>query len=267
VPALLLIAYGVVLVLLLALENWLVFPVDPASRRLAEPDPRLGLRPGRVSTVTRDGVRLVGWAMSGPDAAAPWMLMFHGNAGNIASDGRPEHYDRLRALGLNLITFDYRGYGESDGAPSEAGVYRDADAGYAFLRDSLRVPADRIVIFGHSLGSAVAVGLASRVPARGLVVEGAFTSGPDAAQRIYWFLPVRLLMRSRFASADKIRAVAAPKLFLHAREDEVIPFDLGRKLFEQAHGPKRFVALGGGHNDAYLEDSASYFGAIAEFLR
>ncbi len=247
-PALLLIAYGVVLVMLLALENRLVFPVDPASRRLAEPDPRMGLRPERVSTVTQDGVRLVGWAMSGPDAAARWMLMFHGNSGNIASDGRPEHYERLRALGLNLITFDYRGYGE-------------------ILRDSLRVPADRIVIFGHSLGSAVAVDLASRVPARGLVVEGAFSSGPDAAQRIYWFLPVRLVMRSRFASADKIAAVAAPKLFLHAREDEVIPFDLGRKLFEQAPGPKRFVALGGGHNDAYLADSASYFGAIADFLR
>ena len=249
------------------LEPKLVFQTAPWTRRLADPDPRLGLDPVRVTTVTRDGVRLAGWVMASADTSRPWMLIFHGNAGNIASDGRPEHYERLRALGLNLITFDYRGYGESEGTPTEAGVYLDADAAYAFVRDSLGVPAERIVIFGHSLGSAVAVDLASRVSARGLIVEGAFSSGPDAAQRIYWFLPVRLVMRSRFDSEAKIARVTGPKLFLHARQDEVIPFDLGERLYQRAPDPKTFVALRGGHNDAYLADSAVYFGAIDAFLR
>lgn len=249
------------------LERRLVFPVAPWTRRLAPPDPRLGLDPARVTTTTRDGVRLAGWVMASTDTSRPWLLMFHGNAGNIASDGRPEHYERLRALGLNLITFDYRGYGESEGAATEAGVYLDADAAYAFLRESLRVPAERIVIFGHSLGSAVAVDLASRVPASGLILEGAFTSGPEIARRTYWFLPVRLVMRSRFDSESKIARVPGPKLFLHAQRDEAIPFDLGRRLYERATEPKAFVALGGGHNDAYLVDSAGYFGAIAAFFR
>jgi fermentation-respiration switch protein FrsA (DUF1100 family) len=252
--------------ILVALEHKLLFPVVPWTRRLATPDPRLGLDPRRVTTRTQDGVRLVGWVMSG-DASGVWMLVLHGNAGNISTDGRPEHYQRLRALGLNLLAFDYRGYGESEGAPTEAGLYRDADAAYAYLRDSLHVPPDRIVIFGHSLGSAVAIDLASRVPARGLVVEGSFTSAPDVARRIYWFLPVRLVMRSRFDSDEKIARVPGPKLFLHARADEVIPFDLGRRLFDGAGGPKTFIELAGRHNDAYLADSAEYFGAIAAFLR
>lgn len=260
-------AYGGLVGALLLLEHSLVFPVAPWTRRLAEPNPRLGLAPKRVTAVTRDGVRLVGWVMEGGSRSDPWMLIFHGNAGNISSDGRPEHYGRLMALGLNVATFDYRGYGESAGRPTEEGLYRDADAAYAFLRDSLRVPADDIVIFGHSLGSAVAVDLAGRVPARALVLEGAFSSGPDVAQRAYWFVPVRRLMKSRFASDEKIGGVPGPKLFLHARRDEVVPLDLGRRLFERAPGPKEFVELGGGHNDAYLADSAAYFGALAAFLR
>lgn len=252
---------------LLFLEHRLVFPVAPWTRRLVEPDPRLGLEPRRVTTVTQDGVHLVGWVMERPRGADHWMLIFHGNAGNISSDGRPEHYARLMALGLNVAAFDYRGYGESGGEPTEAGLYLDADAAYAFLRDSLGVPPDRIVIFGHSLGSAVAVDLAGRVPARGLVLEGAFSSGPDVAQRAYWFVPVRRLMRSRFASAEKIGRVRGPKLFLHARRDEVVPLDLGRRLFAEAGDPKAFVELDGGHSDAYLADSSRYFGALAAFLR
>jgi fermentation-respiration switch protein FrsA (DUF1100 family) len=253
------------LVLLMVSEDNLVFPVAPWGGGLAAPHP--GLDPVRVEVTTADSVRLVGWRMGDPaDTTARWLLMFHGNGGDISHGGRQEHYAGLRALGLSLLTFDYRGYGESDGTPSEAGIYRDADAAYAYLRDTLGVPPGRLLIFGHSLGSAVAVDLASRVPSRGLILEGALTSVPDVAQRTYFFVPVRLMARNRFASAEKIARVSVPKLFLHATADEVIPYEFGRRLFDMAPGPKRFVPLAGGHNDAYAADSATYFGGVAAFL-
>jgi fermentation-respiration switch protein FrsA (DUF1100 family) len=257
--------YAGLLAMLKLSEDRLVFPVAPWSGGLARPI--AGLDPVRIEITTEDSVRLVGWRMGDPGAsAARWLLMFHGNGGDISHGGRQEHYAALRELGLNLLTFDYRGYGESEGEPSERGVYRDADAAYAYLRDSLGVPADRILIFGHSLGSAVAVDLASRVPSAGLILEGAFTSVPDVGQRTYFFVPVRLMARNRFDAAEKIARVSAPKLFLHATADEVIPFDLGERLYELAPGPKHFVRLDGGHNDAYSADSAAYFGGVAEFL-
>ena len=260
-----LLGYGGFLGLLSWAEDRLVFPVAPWTRRLTPPDAGLNLRPTRVTTVTSDGVRLVGWLMGG-DAAAPWILIFHGNAGNIGDGARPEHYARLRALGLNVLTFDYRGYGESEGSPTEAGLYRDADAAFGFLRDSLGIQPGRIWIFGHSLGSAVAVDLASRVNAAGLILEGSFTSAPDAARYAYPFVPVRLIMHNRFASDEKIARAAMPKLFLHADADRVIPLDLGRRLFGIAPEPKRFVTVHGDHDDAFLVDSARYFGAVAAFL-
>lgn len=265
-----LLALGFTYVGLLALlklsEDRLVFPVAPWSGTLAPP--LAGLHPVRVEATTDDGVKLVGWRMGDPAApAARWLLMFHGNGGDISNGGRQEHYAALRRLGLHLLTFDYRGYGESAGDPTEAGIYRDADAAYAYLRDTLGVPPERVLIFGHSLGSAVAVDLASRVQSRALILEGAFTSVPDVGQRTYFFLPVRLMARNRFASDEKISRVAVPKLFLHASADEVIPYDLGRRLFDIAPGPKRFVPLAGGHNDAYAADSATYFGSVSRFLR
>jgi fermentation-respiration switch protein FrsA (DUF1100 family) len=257
--------YVGLLILLKLSEDRMVFPTAGWGGLEA---PLTGVNPVRVEITTTDGVRLVGWRMGDPgDTAGRWLLMFHGNGGDISNGGRQEHYAALRALGLHLLTFDYRGYGESGGTPSEAGIYRDADAAYAYLRDSLGVTPERILLFGHSLGSAVAVDLASRMPTRGLILEGSFTSVPDVGQRTYFFVPVRLMARNRFASADKIRRVAGPKLFLHATRDDVIPYDLGERLFEAAGGPKEFVPLDGGHNDAYATDSAVYFGAVARFLR
>ncbi len=261
----LLLGYGGLVGILAWAEDRLVFPVTPWTRKLAAPRIDLNLHPKRVTTTAVDGAHLVGWLMAGDDAA-PWMLIFHGNAGNIADGGRPDHYARLRALGLNVLTFDYRGYGESDGVATEVGLYRDADAAFRFLLDSLQVPAARIWIFGHSLGSAVAVDLASRVEAAGLILEGAFTSAPDAARYAYPFVPVRTLMHNRFASDEKIGRARMPKLFLHATEDRVIPITLGRLLFDKASGSKRFVTLHGGHDDAFLVDSARYFTAVAAFL-
>jgi pimeloyl-ACP methyl ester carboxylesterase len=263
-----LVAGYVILVLVIrAIEPRLVF-APGSARRLTPPPASLGLAPEALRFRAEDGVALSAWVIRPPAGAADplWILICHGNAGNLSEGGRAEHYAGLRDLGLGIFAFDYRGYGESDGAPDEQGVYRDAVAAYRELRDRLHVPPERIVIFGHSLGSAVAVELATREPAAGLILEGALFSGVARGQEIYPWLPVRLMARNRFESDRKVARLTLPKLFLHARADDVVPLDHGRRLYALAPEPKRFVVLAGGHGDAFLADSAVYFGAIAEFL-
>jgi len=254
------------LVLLRLFESSLIY--FPGHQRVLIPPPSwLGLPVERVEIPTEDRVKLVGWVIPAPsDSSGLWLLICHGNAGNLSEFDRPLHYAGLRQLGMSLLAFDYRGYGESDGAPSEQGLYRDADAAYRFLREIRGVPADRIVVFGHSLGSAVAIHLASRQPAAGLIVEGALTSATDRGGELYPYLPIRWIARSRFSSIDKVSGIAVPKLFLHAADDDVIPQAHGRRLFDAAQEPKTFVELQGGHADAFDVDSARYFGSIGKFL-
>ena len=193
-----LIAGYVVLVLLVwAMEPRLVF-APGAARRLTPPPAALGLDPEPVHFRAEDGVELSAWVMRPPAKAADarWLLICHGNAGNLSESGRAEHYAGLRALGVGLVAFDYRGYGESEGSPDERGVYLDAVAAYRYLRDTLGVPAERIVLFGHSLGSAVAVELATREPAAGLILDGALLSAVARGQELYPWLPVRLIARN-----------------------------------------------------------------------
>jgi fermentation-respiration switch protein FrsA (DUF1100 family) len=258
--------YAGILVLLRLYESRLIF-FPGAQRTLTAPPASLGLPVQRVEIITEDSVKLVAWAIPAEPATPWWLLICHGNAGNLSEFDRPVHYAGLRQVGLNLLAFDYRGYGESEGMLSEAGLYRDADAAYRYLTQDRGVPPGRIIIFGHSLGSAVAVDLASRVPAAGLIVEGALTSVVDRGQELYPYIPVRWLAVSRFSSLEKIGRVTAPKLFLHATHDEVIPLAHGKRLYEMAPGPKTFVELRGGHGDAFEVDSAAYFQSIAKFLQ
>ena len=258
--------YLCILALLWFFESHLIY-FPGQQRTLTAPPARLELPIERVQFATDDGISLVGWVMAAAaDSSGLWLLICHGNAGNLSEFDRPLHYAGLRRLGLSLLAFDYRGYGESGGAPSEQGLYRDADAAYRYLRHTRGVPADRIVVFGHSLGSAVSIDLASREPVAGLIVEGALTSAIDRGQELYPYIPVRRIARSRFGSLDKVAGISVPKLFLHASLDDVIPLAHGRRLFEAARAPKTFVELEGGHGDAFDVDSDRYFGSIAEFL-
>jgi fermentation-respiration switch protein FrsA (DUF1100 family) len=260
-----LLIYAAILLLLRVYESKLIYFPGP-ERALVAPDASLGLPVQRVEISTEDQVKLVAWVIPAQSPSSLWLLVCHGNAGNLSEFDRPMHYAGLRQLGLNLLAFDYRGYGESGGVPSESGLYRDADAAYWYLTKERGVPASRIIIFGHSLGSAVAVDLASRVPSAALIVEGALTSATDRGQELYPYIPVRWIAASRFSSLDKIGRVTVPKLFLHATEDEVIPLAHGRRLYDAAPQPKIFVELRGGHGDAFDVDSARYFGSIANFL-
>jgi fermentation-respiration switch protein FrsA (DUF1100 family) len=194
-------------------------------------------------------------------------LYLHGNASTVASRMNVKHYARLRDLGLNVLAPEYRGYNGLPGVPSEASVAADARTGYDYLRNQERLPADRIVIYGWSLGAAVAVGLASNVDARAIVLEGAPASIVEIGAERYPFFPVRWIIRNPFNAIETIASVRAPLLFLHSPEDTVVPFKYGRQLFEAAPSPKTFVEVRGGHIEASEVDSDVFYGAVRSFLQ
>ena len=248
-------------------ERGLVY--QPGARKVDRPDPALALNQRTVSFRSADSASLAAWIVPGVNAGpdAPWVLISHGNYGNIGYGGRPQFYAWFRDLGVNLFAYDYRGFGDSDGVPSEAGVYADAAAAYRYLTDSLHVPPSRIILFGHSLGTGVTIELARHVPAAGLIVEDAYTSVANRGQEVFPFLPIRLIARSRFASIEKVGDLSLPKLFLHARHDRTIPIEHGRAVYAAAKEPKEFVELDAGHADAYSAERTKYYGAIDAFIR
>jgi len=260
-------AYVIAIVGIRLYEPRLVY--QPGARSVDPPDASLALHERSVSFKAADSTSLSAWVIpaagTAPDAS--WVLISHGNYGNIGYGGRPQFYAWFRDLGVNLFAYDYRGFGASDGSPSEAGVYADAAAAYRYLTDSLHVPPTRIVLFGHSLGTGVTIELARHVAAAGMIVEDAYTSVVDRGQEVFPLLPIRLIARSRFASIDKIGALRLPKLFLHARNDRTIPIEHGRRLFAAAAEPKEFVELNAGHADGYTADRTRYYGAVDAFIR
>jgi fermentation-respiration switch protein FrsA (DUF1100 family) len=220
-----------------------------------------------VSLVAEDGVRLHGWFVPGrTDVTWLWL---HGNAGNIGH--RLGNLAQLHnRLGVSVFLFDYRGYGRSEGAPSEQGLYRDADAALAYLRSRDDLRPDRIVYFGRSLGAAVAVDLAVRQPSHALILESSFPSVSFVARQAYPFLPPgleKLAVRARYDAESKIADVHVPVLFLHGDEDEIVSISASRRLFDAANEPKHFFAIpGAGHNDTYVEGGDAYFMELAQFL-
>ena len=265
--SLIVVAYGGAVAYIKVNETNLVY--HPDERAVHAPAAEFALHERPVRYASSDGTLLSAWIVPAAhaDSSGMWMVICHGNYGNIGYGQRPQYMAFMRDLGINLFAFDYRGFGASEGRPSELGVYEDALASYRYLTDSLHVPADRIVIFGHSLGSGVAIELATRVPAAALILEGAYTSVPNRGQEVYPYLPVTWIATQRFASIEKIGRITMPKLFLHSPTDVVIPIAHGRALFAAAAEPKRFVEVEGGHMDAFSIDKRTYYGAIAEIVR
>lgn len=194
-----------------------------------------------------DGVQLYAWWLPGkPDRST--VLYLHGNGGNLSY--HLEHIALFARAGYGVLAADYRGYGNSEGRPGEDGSYRDARAAWDHLTQVLGVPPDRILIYGHSLGSAIAAHLATEVEPRALLVEGGFVSVPERAAELYPWLPVRLLARIRYPTAEFLGRATCPVTVLHARDDEIIPYAHGERLFAAAAHPQAFIPLHGGHNDA-----------------
>lgn len=216
-----------------------------------------------VSFTSADGTKLHGWFVARPGARGT-LIWCHGNAGNLSH--RADNIQRLAVLPLNIFIFDYRGYGKSAGVPDEAGVYQDALAAYDTLVEGRGLRPETLILFGRSLGGAVAVHLARNRPAAGLILESAFTSAADMAKEILPLMPSGLV-RARLDVAGEIASLAVPKLLLHGDRDEVVPYAMGEALFKAAKEPKTFYTItGAGHNDTYLAGGKPYFEAWAKFV-
>ncbi|PIP71656.1 MAG: peptidase [Nitrospinae bacterium CG22_combo_CG10-13_8_21_14_all_47_10] len=217
-----------------------------------------------VYFMAEDGVKLHGWFIPAPNAVATW-LWFHGNAGNLSH--RLDNIQRLKPLNLNIFIFDYRGYGRSEGEPDEQGIYKDSKAAYKKVLEMDTVSVDSLFFFGRSLGGICAVETAMNYPARGLILESAFTNSADMSKQVLPFIPLGWAIRSKLNAIEKIPHLKLPKLFLHGTRDEIVPYALGRKLFEQAGDPKSFYPIeGAGHNDTYILGGAGYYEALGRFI-
>lgn len=233
-------------------------------RELPYTPAELGLEFENVYFRSPDKLLLHGWFVPAPNSNLT-VLYLHGNGGNIMY--YLDTVNLLNGLGLNCFIFDYRGYGQSQGRPSEDGTYLDARAAFRWLTKIKKIPREQIVIFGWSLGGPVAAYLAGKTRPRGLVIDGSFTSYADIGARYYPYMPVRWFARFHYPTIDFIRRVRCPVLLIHSREDETVPFEMGLELYDAANEPKEFVELHGGHNDAFLASAETYKNALQKWLK
>lgn len=262
---------GLCILLFFRQSHMVYFPLAPVMQKPSD----VGLAYESVALMTADGVRLAGWYVP-CERARGTVLICHGNGGNIGDRLHP--IGLFHELGLTVLIFDYRGYGESAGKPSEEGTYQDALAAWQYLTAKRNTAPEKIVIFGRSLGGAVAAGLAERitpaasaVPAAcaapaALILEATFTSIPDMGAKIYPWLPIRLLSRYRYDTLARLERLHCPVLIVHSRDDDMIPFEQGRKLFAAAHEPKSFFELTGDHNEGEVLTAPAYRQALDAFL-
>ncbi len=243
-------------------SRFVYFPTPWESRDWAAVS---GLPIQDVMFKASDGVELHGWMIPAANDA-PWMLWCHGNAGTMIN--RLENIAELHRRNISVLTFDYRGYGRSSGTPSEAGLYRDALAAYDVLTRQYHVSPQHLVLFGQSLGAAVATELATKRKAAGLILETPFSSVTQMFRATHTPLVLRPLIRARYNVIQRLPRVQMPVLVLHGDHDEVIPLALGQQVYEAASPPKDFYLIrGANHNDTYAVGGEPYFQRLLRFIR
>jgi hypothetical protein len=244
------------------MEEKLIF--HPVASLHTDPG-AVGLPFENVYFATADGLKLHAWHVPRPGAEVT-LLWFHGNAGNIS-----HRLDNIRLLArtvpVHVFIFDYRGYGLSQGKASEEGTYLDGEAALRYLLDERKIEPRRLVLFGRSLGAAVAAEIGGRCRCRALILESPFTSVQDMAKATLPFLPTGPFLRTRYDVVDKLRKVAAPVMVIHGENDEIVPFSMGRRVFASANEPKEFYVIPRArHNDTYLVGGDPYFAALKSFI-
>ncbi len=242
--------------------RYLYFPNIP-TRELQTTPADIGYNYADVSIQTVDDQELHGWFIQ-RDTPRGTVLFFHGNAGNISH--RLDSIAFWHQQGFEVFIFDYRGYGRSSGTPSEAGTYRDGQAAWEYLLDERSVDPRNIVLFGRSLGAAIAARTASENAPRALILESVFSSVRDMGRRYYPWLPVRWITRLHYDTAALVSQIDCPVLVIHSRDDEIIPFDQGRKVFERAGQPKEFLEILGDHNGGFILSGPLYRDGVGGFL-
>jgi hypothetical protein len=285
------IAYGAVVALVFLFQSRLVFYPEIGREAVISPQ-TYGLKFESVDIRTADGETLNAWWVPA-DEARGTVLFFHGNAGNISH--RLDYLLLFNRMRYSTLIVDYRGYGKSTGSPSEEGTYRDAEAAWDYLRGARSVRPQNLVIAGESLGGAVASWLAARmslIPSpspggkreetgsplpkgegsgvgigpRAVVLLSTFTSATDLGAQIYWFLPVRMISRLGYDNTENLKRIRAPVFIAHSRDDEIIPYSHGKKVFDGANEPKAFLEMRGGHNDGFIFTRPEWGAQLAAFL-
>jgi len=252
-----------VVVLIRVLENQFIY-FPPRYPEGFPSQQMIDMNVEEIWMTTQDGVRINAFYHSNPTSHQA-LLWFHGNAENIGYG--LDHLKALSEIGVNILAVDYRGYGKSEGKPDETGVYRDADAAYDYLVTQRHFRAQDILLYGVSLGGAVAIDLASRRPCGGLIVQSSFPSARAMARRMFRIPLLEYVPKSKFDSLAKIPAVHAPILIAHGTRDEVVPFEMGRQLFAAAPEPKRFFLIeGAGHNDMLEVGGERYLACLKGFV-
>jgi fermentation-respiration switch protein FrsA (DUF1100 family) len=255
--------YSALCLYLYLMQDRLIFYPDMPSRMLTAEPTDIGLEYESVSITTSDHVTLHGWFVPGLEEKGV-LLFFHGNAGNISH--RLDSLKIFHGLGLSTLIIDYRGYGQSGGKISEQGTYQDAEAAWRYLTETREISPGNIVIFGRSLGAAVAAYIGALNNPGGLILESAFTSVPDMAAKLYPIFPVRLLSRYDYNTEEFLGSVKCPVLIIHSPTDEIIPYKNGRKLYGAASQPKSFLEIYGSHNEGFLMSGEKYINGLREFL-
>ena len=246
---------GVAAYLYVAQRSMMYFPetihTTPAQAGLPQAE--------EVSLTASDGTQIIAWHVA-PRDNKPVILYFHGNGGALRY--RIERFRTLVSDGIGLVALEYRGYGGSGGTPSETGLIEDGEAAYAFA--AAHYPTQQLVLWGESLGTAIAVAVAAEKPVGRVILEAPFTSAAAVASLHYWYMPVRLLMKDQYRSDERIGKITAPVLILHGVHDRTVPFAMGERMFDLSKAPRHIVRfLDGGHED--LDANGALF-AVARFL-
>jgi len=256
--------YVLLALMLFLFQDRMVFLANLPGRTLTATPQDAGFEYEDVTLETSDGLNLHGWYVPAVQASGV-VLFLHGNAGNISH--RLDSIAIFRELGLDTLIIDYRGYGRSQGKPSERGTYLDAEAAWHYLVNSRGVAEERIIFFGRSLGGGVAAWLANQYRPAALIIESSFSSALDMARKLYPIMPVRLITRLGYPVSEYVSRLQCPLLVVHSRDDEIIPFTMAEAIYGSATEPKTLLEIWGDHNNGFLLSRDRYLSGLNEFIQ